>query len=668
MPCDAILLSGTCIINESMLTGESVPVTKTPPSLVQEKFEWSKHKRSILFAGTDILQTRYYGTELVLAKVVRISFETSKGELVKSILFPQPIGFRFYEDSIKFILSLFCIAMLGMLYSARMFLLRHTPVETILLRTLDIITIVIPPALPLAMTAGTVYSQTRLRNLNIFCISPQRINVCGKLKLVCFDKTGTLTDDGLTMNGCISYDGNDEITDKVSLPNAFDNQSHLVQAIASCHSLTRIHGEISGDPLDIEMFCSIQWDLIEPGTEETRFDNLTPTIVRPRTNSLHSSSTSSQSPTSANNNYCIGIIKQYQFSSEAQCMSVVVRVLGDNHMQVYTKGAPEKILSLCNPDTIPNNFFNILNKYTTRGYRVIAVAQKKLLKKIKWIEMERMKRSDVECNLNFIGFVILLNCLKPQTTKIILELQAAHLRTVMITGDNIMTALCVAKECFMVCADEEIIIIKTSNNVKDDSEKPLLTIDVGHKTDAEYENSDSEEETQNHLINLLIGTYGRKYHFAIDGHTWNVIQNHYPELIPSIVARGTIFARFRPEQKSQIVVAFQKYDYIVAMCGDGANDCGALRAAHVGISLSQAEASVAAPFTSKVQNISCVKYLALEGRCALVTSFGLFKYMTMYSLIQFCTIIILYSVSKFHLKRYYYFVFISFVVVFFFSL
>lgn len=58
----------------------------------------------------------------------------------------------------------------------------------IILRTLDIITIVVPPALPAAMTIGTVYSQNRLKNLKIFCISPPRINVCGKLKLACFDK------------------------------------------------------------------------------------------------------------------------------------------------------------------------------------------------------------------------------------------------------------------------------------------------------------------------------------------------------------------------------------------------------------------------------------------------------------------------------------------------
>ncbi|XP_042811922.1 probable cation-transporting ATPase 13A4 [Panthera leo] len=64
-----------------------------------------------------------------------------------------------------------------------------------------------------------------------------------------------------------------------------------------------------------------------------------------------------------------------------------------------------------------------------------------------------------------------------------------------------------------------------------------------------------------------------------------------------------------PGQKSSLVEEFQKLDYFVGMCGDGANDCGALKMAHVGISLSEQEASVASPFTSKTPNIECVPHL-----------------------------------------------------------
>lgn len=60
------------------------------------------------------------------------------------------------------------------------------------------------------------------------------------------------------------------------------------------------------------------------------------------------------------------------------------------------------------------------------------------------------------------------------------------------------------------------------------------------------------------------------------------------------------------------------------MCGDGGNDCGALRVAHSGISLSQAEASLVSPFTSSDPSILKVALLLREARCALATSFGRF--------------------------------------------
>jgi cation-transporting ATPase 13A2 len=73
-----------------------------------------------------------------------------------------------------------------------------------------------------------------------------------------------------------------------------------------------------------------------------------------------------------------------------------------------------------------------------------------------------------------------------------------------------------------------------------------------------------------------------------------------------MLVKGKVFARMSPDEKHELVEKLQSIDYSCGFCGDGANDCGALKAADVGISLSEAEASVAAPFTSQVFDIRCV--------------------------------------------------------------
>lgn len=110
--------------------------------------------------------------------------------------------------------------------------------------------------------------------------------------------------------------------------------------------------------------------------------------------------------------------------------------------------------------------------------------------------------------------------------------------------------------------------------------------------------------------------------------------------------RGKVFARMSPDEKHELVEKLQSINYSCGFCGDGANDCGALKAADVGISLSEAEASVAAPFTSRVFDIRCVPEIIREGRASLVTSFSCFKYMSLYSAIQFTSVTFLYATAS----------------------
>jgi cation-transporting ATPase 13A2 len=101
-----------------------------------------------------------------------------------------------------------------------------------------------------------------------------------------------------------------------------------------------------------------------------------------------------------------------------------------------------------------------------------------------------------------------------------------------------------------------------------------------------------------------------------------------------------VFARAKPNDKVRVISIFQELGKTVGMCGDGANDCGALKQAEIGLSLSQAEASISAPFTSQITNISSMVELIKECRAGLATNYSLFNIMAIYSLIQYNTVVI----------------------------
>lgn len=67
------------------------------------------------------------------------------------------------------------------------------------------------------------------------------------------------------------------------------------------------------------------------------------------------------------------------------------------------------------------------------------------------------------------------------------------------------------------------------------------------------------------------------FQYFFVGPSFAIIRKHFPHLLPQLVSACDVFARMGPEQKGQFVHCMQDLNYVVSMCGDGANDCGALK-------------------------------------------------------------------------------------------
>lgn len=99
-------------------------------------------------------------------------------------------------------------------------------------------------------------------------------------------------------------------------------------------------------------------------------------------------------------------------------MSVICKNTIDNCFRVFVKGSPEKLEELCDKQTIPSNYKEVLEQYTKEGYRVIALATR-TLPDLDNSKVMKVARDSVENNLTFLGLLIMENKLKPQTPGVI---------------------------------------------------------------------------------------------------------------------------------------------------------------------------------------------------------------------------------------------------------
>lgn len=576
LPCDLILLKGSCLMDEGMLTGESQPILKE--NLPKHSGPYVDDKKYLLISGTKALTCR--GD--CIALVVSTGFHTKKGELVRAILFPKPNRFKFYSDSIKFIGFLTLVALFGFLISLHSLISQKVGNLGLFFCSADLITIAVPPALPLAMSAGTAFAISRLKSKGISCISPPAVNSSGRVSIICFDKTGTLTEDSMKLKGV--WDSK-TLTVQENLNSCSET---LQESLAACQSLIKLNNILTGDPQEVAIFEHLDWDFIES-------DDCRCKLVKESTE--------------------IKIVYMYQFSSSTKRMGVIS--LKSEQLSLHMKGAPEVILPLCH--NVPSSVYANLLSFSQAGNRVLACAYKNLDNFHPSTQLE-----DIEKGLNFLGLILLHNPLKAETTNTLSVLLDADVRCVISTGDALLTALAVGKACGIIDPDEEIVL--GSNN----EDEVVWENDQGLRTELSANKPQGIVATGN-LLELL--------------------KKQNSPILQYVLDNGRVFGRMSPNQKVLLVELLQRDEVQVAMVGDGANDCGALKAADVGLSIlksnsedSSGEASIAAPFSA--DNLPAIIELLKEGRAALVTSFQCFKFITMYSMIQFVCINFLYFLKS----------------------
>jgi cation-transporting ATPase 13A3/4/5 len=210
------------------------------------------------------------------------------------------------------------------------------------------------------------------------------------------------------------------------------------------------------------MFQASDWNLFE--NEDKKKQNFT--FLRPKNEiSLENKLKSIENEEEIiNSHYEISIVRRFDFSSKLQRMSVITKNSNEDYYKLFCKGSPEKIKELCKNDTIPKDFNEILKKYTTKGFRVLALSFKMM--KMNFIQSQEILREKCENNLIFLGLLIVQNKLKEKTKPSLELLRSAGMRMLMATGDNILTAISVSREAKLIPSDSKIMTCEITKENK----------------------------------------------------------------------------------------------------------------------------------------------------------------------------------------------------------
>ena len=502
VPADCRLINSYNLkIEESSLTGETMPVTKDAEVLLDDKTPLGD-TLNMAFANTIVVNG--HGEAIV----TDIGMNTKVGQIAKMIITNEspetPIQKKLGE--VGKVLGASCLFICALIFAIGL-LKKIEPIE-MFMTSVGLAVAAIPEGLPAIVTIMLSIGVTRMAKKNSIVRKLPAVETLGSSSVICSDKTGTLTQNKMQVTKIMDIKGE-----------SLDLQKNLILELgAMC---TDVEEDV-GEATEIAIINSAK----EQGKyKEKLYQKFNRINDIPFDSDRKMMSTIHKLGARENNEENISI-------------ETLLNNNENKRFLIITKGAPDVLLKHCNKYSL-NGQINILDEEKRKkvekinsqmaenALRVIAVAYSIVEKLPQNIDSE-----NIENNLIFVGLIGMIDPPREGVKEAVYTCKKAGIKTVMITGDHILTAKAIAKELGILNNNDLAITGKELDKIS--------------KTELEKN-----------------------------------------------ISKYSVFARVSPEHKVRIVEAFQKTGAVVAMTGDGVNDAPALKKADIGIAMGKNGTDVA---------------------------------------------------------------------------
>ena len=470
-------------IEESAFTGESVPSEKDA-SFLPDKEVPIGDQNNMAFMSTLATYGRGVGV------VVGTGMNTEIGKIAKMIEQEEndetPLQKKLSE--LGKILGFLAVGICILIFIISFF--QGRDLLEMFLTSISLAVAAIPEGLPAIVAIVLALGVQRMVKKNAIIRKLPAVETLGSVSIICSDKTGTLTQNKMTVTTIYANDS----YIKESEFNLNDNESKLlVDCMVLCNDATYSEKSQTGDPTEIALLES-------PFKLNILKEKLEKEFKR---------------------------IDEIPFDSDRKLMTTV-NLVDDKKARVFTKGALDSILSICNKISINGKLLDFSKEYKAKVLENSNIMSDKALRVLafayKDISKENIVLDSLEKDLVFIGMVGMIDPPRLEVKDSIKLCKSAGITPVMITGDHKNTAFAIANEL----------------GIAEDISQAI----TGHEIDRF-----KEEEFNEKIINYRV------------------------------------FARVSPEHKVKIVKAFKSHGNIVSMTGDGVNDAPSLKAADIGVAM-----------------------------------------------------------------------------------